>query len=305
MVFVLHHRESVQAAVEEFDHLGRETFLQKYGFGRARQYFLLVDGRLYDSKAICGVAYGIDNPSNGPLRPANFSGGEATVARQLESLGFTVVRGRGPAQEQEEALPLVLVENEVTYEGNYDHWQDQTGVQYQYPNQYRNRIQPGRRFVYYRGVRRAQGRRGAPEYFGSGLVGRVWRDPSVPETAPKRGWKWFCELENYQPFALPVPAKNRGKYFEFIDSALGWRTGVREIGAGHAPARVATHAPRRADLHSARCERAVDDGQTSRQGVGSPADRSGVGPRPQDRRPRPGTVTHQGPRVRPGADRPG
>jgi hypothetical protein len=61
-----------------------------------------------------------------------------------------------------ETTALVLVENEVTVDGKYDFWADDTGVQYHYPNQYRNRVRPGREFVYYRGVRlsrRPTGRR--------------------------------------------------------------------------------------------------------------------------------------------------
>lgn len=49
---------------------------------------------------------------------------------------------------------LVLVENEVTTGGHYDHWQDVTGERYQFPNQYRGKVTPGRPFIYYRGVRR-------------------------------------------------------------------------------------------------------------------------------------------------------
>ena len=45
---------------------------------------------------------------------------------------------------------LVLVENEVTYGGQYDHWQGLIGVSYRFPNQYRNKISSGRRFIYYR-----------------------------------------------------------------------------------------------------------------------------------------------------------
>ena len=83
-------RKAVLDAVEEFNHLGRGAFLEKYGFGHARQYFLDLDGRLYDSKAIVGVAHGYEFPSEGPLESSEFNGGEATVQRKLEELGFTV-----------------------------------------------------------------------------------------------------------------------------------------------------------------------------------------------------------------------
>ncbi|MEU5521724.1 HNH endonuclease [Streptomyces sp. NPDC047860] len=83
--------EDVIAATEEFRRLGRDTFLQTYGFGRARSYELVLDGRRYDSKAITGVAHGY--ATGDFLRAGDFSGGAATVARCLSELGFLVEPG--------------------------------------------------------------------------------------------------------------------------------------------------------------------------------------------------------------------
>jgi hypothetical protein len=77
--------------MDEFDVLGEEAFLKKYGFGHAREYFVRRDNRLYDSKAVVGAAYGYQFPDQGPLKSADFSGGESTVQRKLEELGFEVV----------------------------------------------------------------------------------------------------------------------------------------------------------------------------------------------------------------------
>lgn len=80
--------------MDEFVRLGRSAFLQRYGFGKSRD-FLVRDphtGELCDSKAIVGAAYGYQFPEKGPLRPADFSGREATVVPKLRSLGFEVVR---------------------------------------------------------------------------------------------------------------------------------------------------------------------------------------------------------------------
>jgi 5-methylcytosine-specific restriction protein A len=85
------NRDAVLAAVAEFDSLGRETFLNRYGFKPARTYFLEYDGREYDSKAIVGVAYGYAN-NTAALAPKDFSGGDAAAANVLRRLGFTVVR---------------------------------------------------------------------------------------------------------------------------------------------------------------------------------------------------------------------
>lgn len=81
---------AVRAAISEYDALGREAFLSKYKFGPARSYFLLNNGRAYDSKAIVGAAHGHQHGT--PLNSADFSGGEATVATKLESLGFELLR---------------------------------------------------------------------------------------------------------------------------------------------------------------------------------------------------------------------
>jgi 5-methylcytosine-specific restriction protein A len=85
-------RDAVLAAIAEYDHLGREAFLEKYGFGQARQYVLVHNGKRYDSKAIVGVAYGLLT-GNTPLTASDFSGGEATVGRLLRRRGFTVEVG--------------------------------------------------------------------------------------------------------------------------------------------------------------------------------------------------------------------
>jgi len=90
----LQSRAAVQAALDEFVWRGRTAFLEHYGFGKSRD-FLVRDprsGELCDSKAIAGAAYGHQFPEKGALRPADFSGGEATVVSKLRSLGFEVVR---------------------------------------------------------------------------------------------------------------------------------------------------------------------------------------------------------------------
>ena len=83
-------REQILAAIEEYDRIGREPFLQKYGFGGSRRYWLVRDGNRYDSKAVVGAAHGYARPDLGPMQARDFSGGAATVKRTLEKLGFRV-----------------------------------------------------------------------------------------------------------------------------------------------------------------------------------------------------------------------
>jgi hypothetical protein len=52
-------RQEILRATQEYDRLGREAFLDKYGFGQARSYLLVHNGKTYDSKAIVGAAHGL------------------------------------------------------------------------------------------------------------------------------------------------------------------------------------------------------------------------------------------------------
>lgn len=83
-------RAAVLRAIEEFDRLGRDAFLQQHGFRRSRSYLLRHGGQLYDSKAIIGVAHGYSSGDRSPLAASQFTGGEATVAQTLRGLGFEV-----------------------------------------------------------------------------------------------------------------------------------------------------------------------------------------------------------------------
>ena len=83
-------RQSILAAVEEYDRIGHDAFLTKYGFQDARAYFLIVNGKKYPSKAIVGAAHGYEHQDKGPLKAQDFSGGRDTVRKKLEALGFEV-----------------------------------------------------------------------------------------------------------------------------------------------------------------------------------------------------------------------
>ncbi len=84
------NREAVLRAISEFDRLGRTEFLQTYGFGQSRSYFLRHESKDYDSKAIVGVAHGFVGDGHKTLSSTEFTGGDATVAQALRNLGFEV-----------------------------------------------------------------------------------------------------------------------------------------------------------------------------------------------------------------------
>jgi len=82
--------DAVLQAVEEFDRIGRDAFLDKYGFKGARDYFLIHDGRRYDSKPIVAAAYGYQHGR--PLINGQLSGGKSPhhAAGRLRDLDFEV-----------------------------------------------------------------------------------------------------------------------------------------------------------------------------------------------------------------------
>lgn len=124
---------------------------------------------------------------------------------------------------------IILTQNERNADERYD-WEDIEGVKYHFPNQYKNHFQSGKKFVYYKGVRRKNKKTGLAEYFGYGTIGEVWRDERIDQTRPKREWSWFCEILDYVPFKTSVIAKkDDGTYFESVKGKNYWRNGVRDL----------------------------------------------------------------------------
>ncbi len=123
----IERRDSVLAAVAEYDALGREAFLEKYGYGKAEQYFIEIDGRRYDSKAIVGAAFGFEFPEQGALRPNEFNGGAATVAPLVRRLGLRVTvdpPDKPDSASLRDLLEATLVEVASTGEDRSDRLRD-------------------------------------------------------------------------------------------------------------------------------------------------------------------------------------
>ena len=81
-------QDNVLSALAEYDELGADEFLQRYGFRPARDYVLWHQGRSYDSKAVLGVAHRYATGT--PAGSADFSGGKAGAAKVLRALEFEV-----------------------------------------------------------------------------------------------------------------------------------------------------------------------------------------------------------------------
>lgn len=125
-------------------------------------------------------------------------------------------------------MPLVLTQN-LGYSIPDFSYADIEGERYQYPNIYRNRIRPGRRFIYYRGSRDVDGRKRTPDYFGHGMISDVVRES--PEGTPGHQTLWIASIDSYEKFDAPVPfTTDSGQYLEPRgDEPAYWRQGVREI----------------------------------------------------------------------------
>jgi hypothetical protein len=82
---------AIRQAMSECDRIGRDTFLERHGYGKRTRYALAYQGRLYDPKAILGVAHGIEFPQEGDLPWNSFNGGAQTNDK-LHELGFEVIR---------------------------------------------------------------------------------------------------------------------------------------------------------------------------------------------------------------------
>jgi hypothetical protein len=85
-------RGDVLRAVEEYDRLGAERFFSAHGFGPARSYELVINGRQYPSKAILGTAYELATGQR--LGVGDFEGGKHGAVAVLGNLGFEVEAAR-------------------------------------------------------------------------------------------------------------------------------------------------------------------------------------------------------------------
>ena len=84
--------QAVRKAIAEHDRIGEVAFLAKYGFGRARDLFLIMNGKEYASKAIYGVA--LRHQYGQRLTAEDFSGGLVKVVGPLEAMGFEILDKR-------------------------------------------------------------------------------------------------------------------------------------------------------------------------------------------------------------------
>ncbi|MEV0758005.1 HNH endonuclease [Streptosporangium sp. NPDC050280] len=95
-------RDDILKTLEEYDDLGRDAFLDLYGYGKATKYLLVHDGMEYDSKAIAGVAH--KHQQGAPLTWEELSGGLRHAVDWLQREGFTVVASQNPKWTRDELI---------------------------------------------------------------------------------------------------------------------------------------------------------------------------------------------------------
>ena len=202
-------RDAVLAAIEECDSLGRESFLAKYGFHAARSYFLVHNGKRYDSKAIVGAAHAKLAENSVQLRSGEFNGGAATVAPLLRALDFEVIEVDTKSEPSDGSMGprYWWVNNKQTYKhevpGNYL-WSPVTksngGQSVFYDNM--KRVRPGDIVFSFAGAQiRAVGVCEAPALFlpkplEFGAAGNTWGED---------GWKLPVQ---FSELAHPLRPKN-------------------------------------------------------------------------------------------------
>jgi 5-methylcytosine-specific restriction protein A len=81
---------SIELAVAEFDLIGRDNFLARYGFRKSNRFVLKIGQKAYDSKAIIGCAAQWTEIGRA-LGPKEFSGGSARIGRVFTRNGFRFV----------------------------------------------------------------------------------------------------------------------------------------------------------------------------------------------------------------------
>jgi hypothetical protein len=85
----LNDPKCVLLALAEFDEIGRDRFLAKYGFHRSKRFMILHNDNLYDSKPVLSAAHGFQFGE--ALAASSFTGGLSGTVEKMRSLGFEVV----------------------------------------------------------------------------------------------------------------------------------------------------------------------------------------------------------------------
>ena len=107
-------REAVLRVIREFDQLGRDEFLTKYGYSKTRSHWLVHDDDRYDMKAVWAAAH-LEPDAK---LPAGMPAGKDHTDKaksELKILGFTIENDRGTASEASDTAEVVAPLNQILY----------------------------------------------------------------------------------------------------------------------------------------------------------------------------------------------
>lgn len=82
-------RQHVLAAIHEYDEVGQDAFLDRYGFAHSREYVVRHANHSYDSKALLGAALGYATGTAATTEA--FSSSKTAAAKVLRDLDFDVL----------------------------------------------------------------------------------------------------------------------------------------------------------------------------------------------------------------------
>ena len=119
---------------------------------------------------------------------------------------------------------VILAENDIS------DWADETGQVYHFPRKYYSLIQPGTKFIYYKGKIRDKSFQSErlsdePHYFGTGIIEEIIED----KNNQKLQRAYFAKIINYKQFLLPVNFKVGEEYLEAVEQKNHFRDAVRPI----------------------------------------------------------------------------
>ena len=101
-------RQHVLAAIHEYDEVGQDEFLSRYGFAPSKDFVLRHANNSYDSKAIVGAALGLATGTPGTAE--EMTAGKTGATKLLRNLEFDVLSPAKAATA--EVVPTTSIPNQ-------------------------------------------------------------------------------------------------------------------------------------------------------------------------------------------------
>ena len=82
-------KQMVEVSIKQFDCLGRDGMLDRYGGGASTRWYVYFNNRYYDQKLLLRGAHELGGLGSFPLGKKPFTAAQAT--KQLKFLGYCIV----------------------------------------------------------------------------------------------------------------------------------------------------------------------------------------------------------------------